>query len=163
MTKVFLLMMMIFLSFIGYKVYDTRGTCLEEVAINMATCKPIKCSLDKHPYAKTEDIARIYGFSKAGECVYKVDTGNIRTTCRFPKSLLGKLAAEIDQKVRVKEFGPVRKTRKEVRMHPKTGKREGYDEILLQGKWEEYHHNLSDAIKNETCIAFNRKTKVRIK
>lgn len=163
MEKYFMIFAMVLIGFLTWGVYTSENTCLEDLSKHMATCKPFECRLTNHPYAKTEDHARIYGMVK-GKCLYKVDTGNIRTTCQFPKHMLKKMAAELDQKARVeKTKKTIRKTRKNVRMNPKTGKKEVYPEVLIDGKWEEYHQNLTKSMADGTCTAYNKKTKKKVK
>ena len=162
MSKSFFFFVMCVLAFLIYQSYQTNRECLDELSEKIATCTPHKCQLDKHPYAKTADVGRIYGFKK-GKCLYKVNTGHIHTTCRFPKEMLRGLSDEFGQKLRVKKQGVVRKTRTGIRFNPKTRKKEEYPEILVAGRWEEYHQNLTKAMNEGICKAYDKKKKKKVK
>lgn len=146
--------------FVGHKIYTVeKDSCLSQLAWHMRKCQPYSCLLSKHPYTQAEDKASIAGFDKGGRCLYTVESTQSSIQCAFPKNVLGIVSAELYQKDRAERYGPVEKSKVGWRKNSKTGQQEKVAQILIKGRWEEFHHTMQDALDVGICVAQNKKEK----
>ncbi len=159
MDKIFFTLLILgVLIFTGVFIHNAQNKCLSSLANNIGSCTPYACELAKHPYASAKDRAKIYGYRK-GKCAYVVHTGQVKTTCFFPKNMLKDVALELGQKSRAERFGPVTESRMGHRVDSKTGKEINIPEVLIHGEWEAFRHTLRDAVKSGICRAYNKDKK----